>query len=412
MTTKADEHVIDLVSVPITGIRMDGSGSGIDLQGTVITNSGTPSLGTDVVNINYVTSAIAALGSDYVNVTGDTMSGGLTINAGGLTVTAGGLVVNAGDAVVKGLLTIQSASATDTLIFNEGGGDVSVGPDIHTPASSPGMVIAADNEISMIYNADGVGTVSTFDVRTGGTSTVTSTNMFRIDSLGSIFTYGPNIEMGFLNAADKNCHIDMHSAPASHTNYTARIIRWSGANGNMNIDNKGTGVINFQLNTGNRLQIASTYISMGSTRVVNVGNAAFGTDAVNLNQLNSASGNPVLIGPVNVLTGFTGTVGWTTYTGLSATLTGKKAVILEAEGFMFGPDSGDTRAHIRVKAQGEGAGNAHLMLALAASGSNDSTGGNNTGIFNLNSGNGRFDYTVEAPGFNNGCSLWVVGYIE
>jgi|GEM_PF-4913615 len=76
----------------------------------------------------------------------------------------------------------------------------------------------------------------------------------RILSNGKLYTGGEAIEINTLNSGDRNSYIDFHSDD-TNTDYSARIRRYPGANGNLEIENVGTGEIHFITNGSERVII-------------------------------------------------------------------------------------------------------------------------------------------------------------
>lgn len=89
---------------------------------------------------------------------------------------------------------------------------------------------------------------------------------------------------------------------------------------------------------------------------------------------------------------------------------GAKAVILEAEGVMAGPDvAADIDAHIRIRANDSSP--SYVLLRGRSAVINDNLGWASQGIFPI-SENRTFQFTVEAPGFKKGYAIRLIGYFK
>lgn len=111
--------------------------------------------------------------------------------------------------------------------------------------------------------------------------------------------------------------------------------------------------------------------------------------------------------PVDVASGSSSTA-WVTVDVSAYVPAGAKFVILEAEAGQSGPDSGDVDTHLRIRAA---AGSpVFLLMRGRASADGDTVSWGEQGIYQV-SNNRTFDYLVEAPGFNLGFTIRVVGYI-
>ncbi|CAF0728751.1 unnamed protein product [Rotaria sordida] len=112
--------------------------------------------------------------------------------------------------------------------------------------------------------------------------------------------------------------------------------------------------------------------------------------------------------PVDFASGGAST-NWTTFNAASFIPVGTRFVIVEGEAGMSGPDSGDIEAHVRFRSS---AGNPSFVLLKARSGGDgDVISCAGQGIFPVTSSR-TFDYIVEAPGFDGGYTLRIVGYIQ
>jgi hypothetical protein len=112
--------------------------------------------------------------------------------------------------------------------------------------------------------------------------------------------------------------------------------------------------------------------------------------------------------PVDIVSG-AGSTGWTTYNASGSVPAGTRFVILEAEVAQSGPDGGDVDSHIRIRsANGQPS---FILLRARNAGDGDNSAWGGQGIFPV-SASGSFDYIIEAPGFNGGYTVRLVGYIQ
>ena len=101
---------------------------------------------------------------------------------------------------------------------------------------------------------------------------------------------GKNLELGW-EGFDQSSLIDFHSSSdGSQSDYSARLIRGSGVNGVLNIDNLGTGAINILGGGSIGLNPASGLIFCNSSRLLNVANPIDSTDAANKDYVDEATG--------------------------------------------------------------------------------------------------------------------------
>ncbi len=112
--------------------------------------------------------------------------------------------------------------------------------------------------------------------------------------------------------------------------------------------------------------------------------------------------------PVDVVSG-SGSTGWTTYNAVGSVPAGTRFVILEAEVAQSGPDGGDVDSHIRIRSStGQPS---FILLRARNAGDGDNSAWAGQGIFPV-SATSTFDYIIEAPGFNGGYTLRLIGYIQ
>ncbi len=119
------------------------------------------------------------------------------------------------------------------------------------------------------------------------------------------------------------------------------------------------------------------------------------------------SNKPVFINRVRLASGG-GTRAWTTVNVSAYIPEGAHTVILDAEGHMCGPDSGDVTTHMKIRK--DSSSSANVIIIGRASGGSDSIAVGAQGIFPVTTYR-TFDYTVEYPGFGY-WALYLVGYIK
>lgn len=120
------------------------------------------------------------------------------------------------------------------------------------------------------------------------------------------------------------------------------------------------------------------------------------------------SSGPVFIAPSTAITftDLTASTGWVSYDASSAIPTTAKAVILEAEAIMSGPNGlvtvdlsnpelGNYTGKILIKKDTVSTTPSLLLLSLAAAGSGDFVAGSNQAIFPVT--NGTFGYMIKPP---------------
>jgi len=109
------------------------------------------------------------------------------------------------------------------------------------------------------------------------------------------------IEVG-LEGADQSTFVDFRSSTdPSQLNHSARIIRSSGVDGTLAIDNFGGG--NVFVNSGAGIYLAGNFTSVNNTRLVGVANPASSTDAANKAYVDSIGGYGALLGSVSLASG-------------------------------------------------------------------------------------------------------------
>ena len=122
----------------------------------------------------------------------------------------------------------------------------------------------------------------------------------------------------------------------------------------------------------------------------------------------NTSFGPHFIDPVTVASGGGGAVEYTTFDASSHVPTNATAVILEAEAAMDGPDGGDVDAHIRIRK--DSSSRSYILLRGRAIGGSDGAAWASQGIYPIN--NSTFEYGVDAPGFNHGYEIRLIGYFN
>ncbi len=276
MTTKADGFVLDLDNPPgINGILMDSGGTGVDLNGTVITNSGTPSGANDLVSISYAN-------ANFITNSGGTISGNLTISAGGLTVEG----LGSGNEIRSDTSIVASAAETATSGFIEAyfGGD-SVTNDVQVGSlNSTVLDVAFWNPTAaarMNISCDGLSATGLLDcTETSGSHRI-----------ANHYIRAGNLEINTLGSGDRNSWIDFASHGASGTtDFDTRVIRAPGVNGDFFIQNQGTGAIFLQQNGSNSLSVTSSLVNVHSRRIANVATPTGLNDAANKSYVDGAAG--------------------------------------------------------------------------------------------------------------------------
>lgn len=105
----------------------------------------------------------------------------------------------------------------------------------------------------------------------------------------------------------------------------------------------------------------------------------------------------------------TSTVSWTTFDASPYIPAGSVAALVEIEFSQQGPDTGDVQSHVRFRRR---SGEIELVGALGqAAGSGDYAGGCTEKLVPV-TGFRKFDYTIEAPGFDAGCIIRLIGYYK
>ena len=116
---------------------------------------------------------------------------------------------------------------------------------------------------------------------------------------------------------------------------------------------------------------------------------------------------PYFVSPVTVQSSTTSTVSWTTFDASATVPDGAVAVILQVIWAMESPDSGDIFADVKVRRQ---SGDPEYVAAHGSgAGSGDYASSSHQGMFPITSGR-EFDYSIEAPGFDHGCEIKLIGY--
>lgn len=116
----------------------------------------------------------------------------------------------------------------------------------------------------------------------GGTLTGTSANFSGIVNAGSeirtgtgVSTAGVGLEVGSLRSGSGDSYIDLHATTG--VDFSARIIRYGGANGGMDILTTGAG--GMTLSTGGAGDVVIQTSSTERMRVTNLGNVGIGTSS-------------------------------------------------------------------------------------------------------------------------------------
>jgi len=277
------------VTGTIPSATADGvvDGQGINLNGTIISNSATIT-GTnpnDLATVNYVDTAIAAGG--FVAKSGDTMTGALTISGAANGLTAGGWVEAAA----------QISSATQGFIRAYLGGD-SANDDMQIGSLNAGI------QAISFWNSGG-GFAMDLGCRTitmTGTVQASSTSTHRISS--NDINAG-SLELGRHGNGNRFSFVDFHShgTPAS-IDFSARIIRSPGSNADLTLQQTGSGNITFS---------GGSFINAGSHRIINVSTPSGGNDAATKAYVDGAVAGGLTFVRLNNSTVLTsGNLGWRT----------------------------------------------------------------------------------------------------
>jgi hypothetical protein len=118
--------------------------------------------------------------------------------------------------------------------------------------------------------------------------------------------------------------------------------------------------------------------------------------------------DPVLIEEYDPPTGSINHASYQTYNLPSDVPRGAYAVILESEWAQDQPDAGDVDTHLRIRAA---AGEPEYLLSRGRAALSEQIAGANQGIFPFDTSAMSIQYRVEAPGFNDGWALRLIGYV-
>ncbi len=126
---------------------------------------------------------------------------------------------------------------------------------------------------------------------------------------------------------------------------------------------------------------------------------------------NSSASGFTFISPTTVATGTSDTGGWVTFSLTGIVPSSASLVILETAYEISDPDSGaDLVASIKYRVA---SGQPEYEVARGrSSGNADNNADVSQGIYPINRSPIGFDYSVEAPGFNLGWSINIIGYIS
>ena len=120
--------------------------------------------------------------------------------------------------------------------------------------------------------------------------------------------------------------------------------------------------------------------------------------------------NNVFISPVIINSGTTASVPWLTAFVAPYIPSDATGIILEAEGAMWSPDGeGDVDAHIKIRKVDDPLAPQYVLLRGRASSASDYAAWSSQGAFPITT-IGTFQHSVEAPGFNGGWVIRLIGY--
>lgn len=114
---------------------------------------------------------------------------------------------------------------------------------------------------------------------------------------------------------------------------------------------------------------------------------------------------PTFITPVQIYSG-SGVVSATAFDTTPYVPAGANGVILESSYALNGPDGGTYDAFIYV---GKNASTPYILSHGRCAGQEDNCAGADQGLFPINS-SGTIYYKITGPGFNDGASIWLIGY--
>ena len=120
------------------------------------------------------------------------------------------------------------------------------------------------------------------------------------------------------------------------------------------------------------------------------------------------AGPTFLTTSMTVLAATSNAVAWQTFNASDFVPTGTRTAIIETEWSLSQPDTGDVDASIRFR-QNIDSGVILGSRGRAAGGSDNIAGANQLMV--PLTANGSFDYMIEDPGFNNGATIRLIGYV-
>jgi hypothetical protein len=211
-------------------------------HGTSIPNSGT---------VGYSARIIRGAGANGDFAFENTGTGSINIGSNASFPATGGLVVNNGTLTAS---TVRTEGALSGFAFFDRTGGLGMG------------VLYRQSDINRLWDSTGADVIeyTATTITLNKQVTLSSGNM--IISAGSLL--GPqSIELNAYGTTDRNSFIDFHSHGTSNNNggtvdYSARIIRGAGANGDFAFENTGSGKIRFNqaiYGNGDRIETQSFY---------------------------------------------------------------------------------------------------------------------------------------------------------
>ena len=146
-------------------------------------------------------------------------------------------------------------------------------------ATNDGKVLAVDmNELKSVVNANATDVEGSY-IPLAGNIGNPMTGSLVLDN-DEIFQGSRRNELG-MEGFDQLCFIDFHSSSdGSQADYSARIIRNSGVNGNLTISNLGSGISKLSGNGGTALGVNATVTGLNQIQLGDSGDTTYAYGAV------------------------------------------------------------------------------------------------------------------------------------